>query len=273
MLLLLALRLQRRRKGRSRRPPPTRCGVRVPGGPGRHPRRRPEGGPAWWCTRRPPAAAAAPGWTTCRPPASRSRCTTCPTWRRSSRARPSGAPGHRHTALVDGYVVEGHVPADVIRRMLGERPQVAGIAVPGMPAGSPGMEVPGGRKDPYDIIAFSRTARSRYTSDADRIHEANDEARTGEVSGPRLALALVCSPPEKKLTRCRRIERRVFSCPFPRSLRAVRLRQDGVTPRYGFAEFSRAHSAGLGGGVKICYARMRAEKSGSPMAALARSLT
>ncbi len=70
-----------------------------------------------------------------------------------------GVPGHLascHTALVDGYVVEGHVPFDVIRRMLKERPQVAGIAVPGMPMGSPGMEVPGGRKDPYDIIAFTR---------------------------------------------------------------------------------------------------------------------
>jgi hypothetical protein len=70
-----------------------------------------------------------------------------------------GLPQHLsscHTALVDGYVVEGHVPADVIRRLLSERPQVAGIAVPGMPMGSPGMEVPGGRKDPYDIIAFAR---------------------------------------------------------------------------------------------------------------------
>lgn len=70
-----------------------------------------------------------------------------------------GLPQHLascHTAIVDGYVVEGHVPADVIRRLLSERPQVAGIAVPGMPMGSPGMEVPGGRKDPYDIIAFAR---------------------------------------------------------------------------------------------------------------------
>jgi hypothetical protein len=73
-----------------------------------------------------------------------------------------GLPGHLascHTAIVDGYVVEGHVPADVIRRMLAERPQVAGIAVPGMPVGSPGMEVPGGRKDPYDIIAFSKDGK------------------------------------------------------------------------------------------------------------------
>jgi hypothetical protein len=45
-----------------------------------------------------------------------------------------------HTALVDGYVVEGHVPADVIQRLLKERPTLVGVAVPGMPAGSPGME-------------------------------------------------------------------------------------------------------------------------------------
>jgi hypothetical protein len=73
-----------------------------------------------------------------------------------------GLPQHLascHTALVDGYVIEGHVPADVIRRLLSERPQVAGIAVPGMPVGSPGMEVPGGRKDPYDVIAFARDGK------------------------------------------------------------------------------------------------------------------
>jgi hypothetical protein len=73
-----------------------------------------------------------------------------------------GLPGHLascHTTLVDGYVVEGHVPADVIRRLLAERPEITGIAVPGMPIGSPGMEVPGGRRDPYDVIAFSRDGR------------------------------------------------------------------------------------------------------------------
>ena len=72
-----------------------------------------------------------------------------------------GLPQHLascHTAIVDGYVIEGHVPADVIRRLLAERPQVAGIAVPGMPAGSPGMEM-GSRKDPYDIIAFARDGK------------------------------------------------------------------------------------------------------------------
>jgi hypothetical protein len=60
-----------------------------------------------------------------------------------------------HTALVGGYVVEGHVPADVIQRLLRERPKVAGIAVPGMPAGSPGMEGLGGpARQPYQVLAF-----------------------------------------------------------------------------------------------------------------------
>lgn len=59
-----------------------------------------------------------------------------------------------HTAVVDGYVVEGHVPADDIKRLLREQPDVTGLAVPGMPVGSPGMEVPGRGVDPYDVIAF-----------------------------------------------------------------------------------------------------------------------
>ena len=59
-----------------------------------------------------------------------------------------------HTALIDGYVVEGHVPADLIARMLEERPQIVGIAVPGMPVGSPGMEVAGRRPVAYDVVAF-----------------------------------------------------------------------------------------------------------------------
>ena len=59
-----------------------------------------------------------------------------------------------HTAAVDGYVVEGHVPADDIRRLLHERPQAAGLAVPGMPVGSPGMEQ-GTRRDPYDVLLFT----------------------------------------------------------------------------------------------------------------------
>lgn len=63
-----------------------------------------------------------------------------------------GELGSCHTAVVDGYVVEGHVPADVIERLLAERPAVAGIAVPGMPRGSPGMEGP--VSDPYNVVAF-----------------------------------------------------------------------------------------------------------------------
>jgi hypothetical protein len=59
-----------------------------------------------------------------------------------------------HTAIVDAYVVEGHVPADVIQRLLRERPKVAGIAVAGMPAGSPGMEFPDARTQPYNVMAF-----------------------------------------------------------------------------------------------------------------------
>jgi hypothetical protein len=58
-----------------------------------------------------------------------------------------------HTAIVDGYLVEGHVPAADIRRLLEERPQARGIAVPAMPIGSPGMEM-GDRRDPFDVIVF-----------------------------------------------------------------------------------------------------------------------
>jgi len=57
-----------------------------------------------------------------------------------------------HTATVGGYVIEGHVPADVIARLLKEKPAIKGLAVPGMPMGSPGMEGP--RKDNYDILTF-----------------------------------------------------------------------------------------------------------------------
>jgi hypothetical protein len=65
-----------------------------------------------------------------------------------------------HTALVGGYVIEGHVPADLIQRMLRERPKIAGLAVPGMVVGSPGMET-GGRAQHYDVIAFTRDGKTR----------------------------------------------------------------------------------------------------------------
>lgn len=70
-----------------------------------------------------------------------------------------------HTARVGDYVVEGHVPAEDIARMLSEAPQITGIAVPGMPAGSPGMEVPG-YSQPYDVYAFSPDGRSVFASHA-----------------------------------------------------------------------------------------------------------
>lgn len=59
-----------------------------------------------------------------------------------------------HTARVAGYLVEGHVPAQDIRRLLQDRPALAGLAVPGMPVGSPGMEVEGRPADEYDVVAF-----------------------------------------------------------------------------------------------------------------------
>jgi hypothetical protein len=63
-----------------------------------------------------------------------------------------------HTAKVGGYTVEGHVPAADIQRMLKEKPAIAGIAAPGMPMGSPGMEQ-GGRKEAYDVIAFTKDGK------------------------------------------------------------------------------------------------------------------
>ena len=66
-----------------------------------------------------------------------------------------------HTAVVDGYVLEGHVPAADVQRLLRERPAVAGLAVPGMPIGSPGMEVPGQKPQAYDVVAFDKQGQMR----------------------------------------------------------------------------------------------------------------
>lgn len=63
-----------------------------------------------------------------------------------------------HTALVGGYVVEGHVPADDIIRLLRQKPDIKGIYVPGMPAGSPGMEAPRGEK--YDVLALDAAGKT-----------------------------------------------------------------------------------------------------------------
>ena len=63
-----------------------------------------------------------------------------------------------HTAKVGGYVVEGHVPAEDVARMLKDKPAIAGIAVAGMPMGSPGMEQ-GGMKQPFTTMAFTKDGR------------------------------------------------------------------------------------------------------------------
>ncbi|HEY8326900.1 MAG TPA: DUF411 domain-containing protein [Rhodanobacter sp.] len=68
-----------------------------------------------------------------------------------------------HTGLVDGYAIEGHVPARDIQRLLRARPAAVGLAVPGMPVGSPGMDgaVYGGRRDPYDVLLILKDGSSR----------------------------------------------------------------------------------------------------------------
>jgi hypothetical protein len=69
--------------------------------------------------------------------------------------------GSCHTAIVGGYVIEGHVPGADIRKLLAEKPKVAGLAVPGMPVGSPGMEMPGMPADKYEVIAFAKDGKNR----------------------------------------------------------------------------------------------------------------
>jgi len=68
--------------------------------------------------------------------------------------------GSCHTAEVAGYAIEGHVPAADIKRLIAEKPSAIGIAVPGMPMGSPGMEQ-GGRRDPYDVLLIARGGGTR----------------------------------------------------------------------------------------------------------------
>jgi hypothetical protein len=67
-----------------------------------------------------------------------------------------------HTAEIAGYVIEGHVPAAALKRFLAEKPSAAGLAVPGMPVGSPGME--GGRPEKYDAVLFGPKGRRTYMS-------------------------------------------------------------------------------------------------------------
>ena len=67
--------------------------------------------------------------------------------------------GGCHTARVPGYVVEGHVPVAAVQQLLAERPAILGLAVPGMPMNSPGMEIEGEKGEPFDVIAFAADGR------------------------------------------------------------------------------------------------------------------
>ena len=71
--------------------------------------------------------------------------------------------GSCHTAVVAGYVVEGHVPAKDVKKLLAMKPVAIGLAVPGMPVGSPGMEM-GSRKDPYQVLLVAKDGRERVFS-------------------------------------------------------------------------------------------------------------
>lgn len=92
---------------------------------------------------------------------------------RARRAVPTKL-GSCHTASVGGYAIEGHVPASDIRRLLTERPAAIGLAVPGMPVGSPGMDGPeyGGRRDAYQVLLIGRDGQlsvfNRYPSKEDQ---------------------------------------------------------------------------------------------------------
>jgi len=79
---------------------------------------------------------------------------------RSSRGLPD-ALASCHTGLIGDYLVEGHVPAQDVIRLLAERPDALGLAVPAMPLGSPGMETPQGHKDPYDTLLVLRSGATR----------------------------------------------------------------------------------------------------------------
>ena len=79
---------------------------------------------------------------------------------RSSRGMPD-ALASCHTGLIEGYLVEGHVPAQDIIRLLAEKPTAVGLAVPAMPLGSPGMETPQGHKDPFETLLVLQSGAVR----------------------------------------------------------------------------------------------------------------
>jgi hypothetical protein len=65
-----------------------------------------------------------------------------------------------HTAVVGGYIVEGHVPAEDIRKLLKKKPKVKGVSAPGMPMGSPGMEVPGEKPEHFNVVTFDENRKT-----------------------------------------------------------------------------------------------------------------
>jgi hypothetical protein len=84
-----------------------------------------------------------------------------------------------HTAVVGGYAIEGHVPVDLVKKLLKEKPAAAGIAVPGMPMGSPGME--GDRKDAYNVVMFDKAGKTTVYAARERgpLAASSSAARPG----------------------------------------------------------------------------------------------
>lgn len=74
-----------------------------------------------------------------------------------------------HTVVVDGYVIEGHVPAADVQKLLQTKPKIAGLAAPGMPMGSPGMEM-GGRQDEYKVLSFDKDGHAEVYAEHGRGH-------------------------------------------------------------------------------------------------------
>ena len=106
---------------------------------------------------------------------------------RSSRGMPD-ALASCHTGLIDGYLVEGHVPAPDVIRLLTERPAAVGVAVPGMPLGSPGMETPQGHKEPYDTLLVLRSGSLLgLGGDGDTVvvELTNDKTKSETLAWPR----------------------------------------------------------------------------------------
>ena len=140
-----------------------------------------EGGQETAAESRAPTPASSPAMTVFRDPS----CGCCESWAaiarragynvdvRDHRDMPSvkrrlGVPEQLascHTTQVSGWVIEGHVPLEYVARLLRERPQgIRGIAVPGMPVGSPGMEIPDGRTEPFEVIAFDAAGNTSVLS-------------------------------------------------------------------------------------------------------------